>query len=231
MKANRFDIWFTKTGQVYKDVPFDVAAEWVQESRIHSRDKLKPAGSADWHPLSDFPLLSVYQGDETEPEKVDDIDSDTTMPMRRVMEEDDSDVDMIPLIDISLVLLIFFMMTTTVAAISKIQVPEMANATKIDSAPDVLRIDMDYVDGKIVYGVGAANLAHEEGEGNLAAPEEMFGVLENKLNQRTSTAKVRIAAHGDIPYEFVDTIMTELERRRERGGRIGVVTVQVNDKP
>ena len=46
--------------------------------------------------------------------------------------EEDDDPDMIPLIDISLVLLIFFMMTSTVAVVSsQINVPEVQNGSTL----------------------------------------------------------------------------------------------------
>src|SRR5205823_6635879 len=55
---------------------------------------------------------------------------DLGIVVRHGHSDDDEDVDMVPLIDISLVLLIFFMMTTTVAiAGSNINVPETQFAT------------------------------------------------------------------------------------------------------
>ena len=76
---------------------------------------------------------------------------------KRTGDEDD-DVDMIPLIDISLVLLIFFMMTMTVAAISRIQVPDMANAFTIETNPGIIRIDIDLQgrQARLPLGLGTA---------------------------------------------------------------------------
>ena len=74
---------------------------------------------------------------------------------------------MIPLIDISLVLLIFFMMTMTVASISHINVPSMENAVKIDTSRDTVRIDVDLSNGKTVYAIGKGTAAAKDEDANL----------------------------------------------------------------
>jgi biopolymer transport protein ExbD len=137
---------------------------------------------------------------------------------------------MIPLIDISLVLLIFFMMTTTVAAISRIKVAEMENADKLDSNPELIRIDIDWVDKKAIYGIGLGNNAPAEGDGDLNDPAELLKKLDSLLASRTQSAKIRIAGHGDVPYERIDKILAELQKRIDAGVRISNIAFEVNDR-
>ena len=60
-------------------------------------------------------------------EALEDVEMD--VEFRSSDDEDDDEVDMIPLIDISLVLLIYFMMTATVSAEAhKVTLPESRNS-------------------------------------------------------------------------------------------------------
>jgi biopolymer transport protein ExbD len=142
---------------------------------------------------------------------------------------EEEDVDMIPLIDISLVLLIFFMMTTTVAAISRISVPDMTNAFTIESNPDVLRIDMDWKDQSVAYGLGVGTAAPAPEDDNLTSDVALSVRLDERLRGVTVPPKVRIAAHGDTPYYLVEEVMKGLERRREKG-QISEYSVEVNER-
>ena len=136
---------------------------------------------------------------------------------------------MIPLIDISLVLLIFFMMTMTVASISRISVPDMQNPVTIETDPGVLRIDIDLKDGKAIYslGLGVQNPTPEDE--NLASDVELILRVDARLAKATVPPKVRIAAHGDITHETVEEVMNGLQRRLEKG-QIREIAVEVNER-
>ena len=108
-----FDLWFVQANTVTKEVPFHVVTDWVQQARAVAEDKVRPSGTADWYPLGSVvafqpyfpsPELTPYE----EPEEIAPVEMEPEWP--RSAADDDDDVDMIPLIDISLVLLIFFMM-------------------------------------------------------------------------------------------------------------------------
>ena len=148
---------------------------------------------------------------------------------RRRADDEDDDVDMIPLIDISLVLLIFFMMTTTVAAISRIAVPTMENATTIETNPRILRIDIDMIDGRPIYGLGKGTAAPTGLDADLSDDTAVVYRLDAALETIADPPEVRIAAHGDIPYEYVEKVMKQLDVRRERG-QISQYNIEVNEK-
>ncbi len=114
------DVWLQEINMVYREVPFAVVTDWLQQGRLLPEDKVRLAGAKTWHLLLNVPAFAPYLpraealAVEDKSEALEAVDLGMT-PTRR-LEEEDEDVDMIPLIDISLVLLIFFMMTATVSS-------------------------------------------------------------------------------------------------------------------
>src|SRR6516162_9486 len=123
------DVWIIESNTVYREVPFTVVADWVQQGRLLPDDMLRPSGTAEWFRVGDNPSFAAYlprsepyaandQAEALEPVQVE-------FAWKRRPEDEDDDVDMIPLIDVSLVLLVFFIMTAgAVVAASNIKLPE-----------------------------------------------------------------------------------------------------------
>src|SRR5947209_10658179 len=118
-KQRLLDVWILEMNTVYRQVPFVVVTDWLQQGRLLRDDCVRLTGSKKWHPISAVPALGPYLP-RAEPQRAED-QAEALEPVelgldwRRPGEEEDEDIDMIPLIDISLVLLIFFMMTASVA--------------------------------------------------------------------------------------------------------------------
>lgn len=233
-QTRKYDVWFVDGNTVYKEVPFEVVTDWVQQARLGADDMVKPTGSPNWFKIVNQPLFEPYLP-RAEPQRVGDV-AESYEPIeldftwKRHGEDEDDDVDMIPLIDISLVLLIFFMMTTTVASISRILVPTMANATKIETDKNVLRIDIDKTSGGVVYGAAKANDAPKEGFGDLKEELVLFARFADLLANEPAPPNVRIAAHGDLPYETVERVMKHLDELQSKG-QILSYHIEVNERP
>src|SRR5262245_8616033 len=109
-KPTEYDVWFTAANTVYRGVPFSVLAGWAGQGRVGPADKVRESGNEHWSPVAENPLIADYLGGAV-PEPLaaqtgaafEPVEVDVGWP-RHFTEEDD-DVDMIPLIDISLVLL------------------------------------------------------------------------------------------------------------------------------
>jgi biopolymer transport protein ExbD len=228
-----FDLWFVQANNVIKEVPFHVVTDWLQQGRATGDDRVKPSGTADWYPLGSVVAFQPYMLQlvplraEDPAEAMEPVEMD--FDWKRSNEDEDDDVDMIPLIDISLVLLIFFMMTMTVAAISRIQVPEMLNVVTIESNPGTIRIDIDWKDGRPIYSLGLGTLAPAPEDDNLPTDVELTARLDSRLSVVIDPPKVRIAAHGDVPYGFVEDVMKTLENRRVKN-QIRDYAVEVNER-
>jgi biopolymer transport protein ExbD len=238
VKPSVYDVWFLQANEVLQQVPYDVVTEWVQQAKLKPTDKIRTHGKTTWKLVSDDSLVGEFVSVPTpkvrSKQDAGDKESggvalDFRWKNKHAVEDDD--VDMIPLIDISLVLLIFFMMTATVASVSKIDVPKMKNAGKLDASPDIIRIDIDYVNKRPLYGIGIGSASPAEGDGELADGVAMLQRLDAMIGSRTTSVKVRLSAHGDVPYEIVEAVLNALEKRISGGIPISNVSVQVSDKP
>ncbi len=228
-----YDVWFVAADTVYKGVPFGVVTDWAEQGRVAADDKVRPAGTEQpWvrvgnHPqLADFlyrpgPVPAADVAEQMQPVEMD-------VPGRR-FEEDDDDVDMIPLIDISLVLLIFFMMTTAVAALSPVNVPDMHYAAELGKSADAVTILIDKrADGQVVFAVRVGDhLAPEDN--NLATPEEMLRRLDVRLSEAQRPPEVRIACHRDLPRSWVRDVARELDKRKQKD-QISSYSAEVNEQ-
>ena len=197
------DVWIVEINKVYRDVPFAVVTDWLQQGRLLPEDKVRLAGGKTWHAVSNVPAFAPFLP-QPEPLAVDDkaealepVDLGF-VPTRR-LEDEDEDVDMIPLIDISLVLLIFFMMTASISSgfFSTINVPGAKHQLASPGAADSFWVGIDSKsrgdetetgpDGKPLpwYSLGKEN-------------EELEQPTTNQSAVLTALAKGKPAADGEV---------------------------------
>ncbi len=226
-----FDVWFLQANNVVKEVPFHVVSDWVQQGRAVADDRVKPSGTADWYSLGQ---VNAFQPYFPKPEPILDAAAamgpvEMEFDWKKSGDDEDEDVDMIPLIDISLVLLIFFMMTTTVASLSRIEVPDAGNGVTIETNPGVIRIDIDIRDNQRIYAIGLGTLAPAAEDDNLTSDVAVFERLDARLRQVTDPPKVRIAAHGGVEFKYVEDLVVGLQRRRDKN-QIRDYAYEVNER-
>jgi biopolymer transport protein ExbD len=204
------DVWIIQTNVVYRAVPYTVVTDWLQQGRLLGEDQLRYSGTEKWVKISTVPSLAAFLPRE-EPGRVND-QAEALEPVAVDFQwsptkgEADEDVDMIPLIDVSLVLLIFFMMTTVTAIASSIDVPR-AFYKAISVEPEMLWVGIDS-DEHYSLGQGDAG----KGEPYATRPE-LVNAIETKLKS-TPPVKIRIRAHKDLPYDTVREVIAELGRFR-----------------
>src|SRR5262245_56566658 len=220
--AREFDVWVHSSNTIYKKVPFGVVTDWAQQGRLAGTDKLRPAGSdRDWLEIKDDPIISDFLFAKTKAAKVEQAQAtglDThaaDLAWEKLHEDDDDDVDMIPLIDISLVLLIFFMMSTAVSALSPVDVPQMKRASNLDADFNACTITIDKrPNGDASYSLRLGERMPLPGDGDLDTLKELLTRLDERVREATTPPDVRIACHRDLPSERVHDIIRELETRK-----------------
>jgi biopolymer transport protein ExbD len=209
-KRRFLDIWIIESNTVYKEVPYAVVTDWVQQGRLLENDMWKPSGTREWFRLGGAADLKPYfpraetnrpqdQAEALEPVHID-------FAYKRPREEEDEDVDMIPLIDVSLVLLVFFMLTATgVSLAAFVKPPETENAT-ITENKEGLRLDIavDKEDGKTpLYSVAVGNKRAEDDERDLHTLSAALDRLKIRVSKEQGPVEVVINADRELPSRVV----------------------------
>ncbi|MDQ2141318.1 protein TolR [Alcaligenaceae bacterium A4P071] len=110
-----------------------------------------------------------------------------------------SDINVVPYIDVMLVLLIIFMVTAPLVTPGMIELPSVGQAAEVPSTPLEVQINAD------------GNLALRMREGGAMPQDIARGDLISAVKARiTATTPVVIAADGKVPYESVVKVMDEL---------------------
>lgn len=246
-KVEVFDVFLVTADVVYKGVPFSVVCGWAEQGRASGGDKLRPAGStAPWMRFADHPLISDYLPRKPKDQSIPTQVANAT-PMARAAipvepahaiemdrwkktpDDDDDDVDMIPLIDVSLVLLIFFMLTTAVSSVSPVRVPGMKNASQLSKDPDALTIFIDKrPNGDVFYGIGIGSIPPTKENSNLQSAGDLSNQLDTVLQNVSRPPEVRIACHVELKRAYVKQVAQDLEKRRIRG-TVAFYAAEVNE--
>jgi biopolymer transport protein ExbD len=214
MAQRLLDVWLLDGNTVYREVPFTVVADWLQQGRLLPEDRVRLANGKKWLPLIDVSAFQPYLPG-TEPLAAEDaaealapVEMELGWPKRR--DEEDDDVDMIPLIDISLVLLIFFMMTASVASgiISPIQTPP-AEHQLADIAKDMYWVGVEKgLDDELRFSFG-------DDTGTLLPPkteiQDLERAVKTQLDNREGPVRMRIRADLNLPIEVVQGLTLELQ--------------------
>jgi biopolymer transport protein ExbD len=205
-----FDVWIIERNTVYQKVPFTVVADWTQEGRLLENDKVRPAGTTVWQRLGDHPLLTAYvpRADSTRAEDTAEaLESIELEFPGKPGEAEDDDVDMIPLIDISMVLLVFFMMTAqNLMSASPVENPPAGSAKAIEAKGLITVTMMSRGGGKIEYYVG-----DDFSPANAMTEEACVKKVET--DQKASRhSKVIVQADKTLPYDKVQALTLKLEK-------------------
>src|SRR4051812_40141468 len=228
-----YDVWLTAANRVYRAVPYDVLTDWLQQGRVVADDQLRTEGAGDWQRVGDVPALATFlpHADPDRPDDAAEAFEPVTLPVvPRRREDDDDDVDMIPLIDISLVLLIFFMMTATVAVSgASIDTPNVYNGTGLTTDQAMIWVGVDRAEnGAAVFSIGQGDKPAAAGDEKLTLAQ-VLAKLDAKLKESVIGRPVRLAGNKRLPFGEVQKLTVELERRKRPGG-ITEIKAEVNEK-
>lgn len=231
--TNRFfDVWVIETNAAYRNVPYTVVTDWVQQGRLLIEDKVRPAGSKDWSRVADLAAISAYVP-RAEPYRAEDT-AEALEPVqvevawKRRAEDEDDDVDMIPLIDVSLVLLVFFIMTTAgfAGAVSLIKTPPAEHKLlAIDKNMIWVGIDDPARNNNYVYYLGQG----DQGEPKTFRDKRQLLVEVDDMLKGHHGVDVRIKANLHLPFEVVRDMTNELEQFKA-DKRVNSILAEVSEK-
>lgn len=209
------DLWIVETNTVYKEVPFTVVTDWLQQGRLLEDDRAKPSGTGEWQRLGDLADFRPYllrpeaHRPEDQAEAMEPLGAE--FRYRKPHQEEDDDVDMIPLIDVSLVLLVFFMMTASSGVMSS---PVPTPATEYGEMvvyPEGLRIDIDLDrDGNPIFAVGVGDRPAEPDERDLHTVAAAIDRLKARVLKMSGTTELVINAHKDLKAKVARDLLLAL---------------------
>ncbi|HEY2783907.1 MAG TPA: biopolymer transporter ExbD [Fimbriiglobus sp.] len=232
-KPTEYDVWFTTASTVYRGVPFSVVAGWAGQGRLAAQDKIREVGNEAWSLAADVSVIADYLGGAAELDGAGDaaayepVEIDVGWP--RHFSEEDDDVDMIPLIDISLVLLIFFIMTTAVSAFSPVVVPDLKWAGELSADKDTISLNVDKQGDQPNYSISVGGSARQQDAKNPNDMKAVLVLLDAALAKSAVPPEVRIACHKDLPRWVVADLMQELKLRKDKN-QIAIFTAEVSEK-
>ena len=208
-KRRFLDVWIVDSNTVYREVPFTVVADWVQQGRLLEDDKLCPSGTQQWARVGDTPEFKPYlprpepfrsndQAEALEPVNLD-------FAWKKPRSDEDDDPDMIPLIDISLVLLIFFMMTASGVGIAgMIATPATEYGTTTEKT-DTVMIGINLENDEPVYSLAVGNKAPAPEDRDLRTQQDL-------LDRTPGRVEVNINAHKDVKSGVVRDLTAALSK-------------------
>ena len=123
-----------------------------------------------------------------------------------------NDINVVPYIDVMLVLLVIFMVTAPMITPGQIELPSVGTASDVPVQPIEVQIDAQ----------GAIALRVREG-GASFRPIDKGNLLAEVRAVATADTPVVISADGKVPYESVMQVMDQL-----RNGGIGKLGLLVN---
>jgi biopolymer transport protein ExbD len=145
--------------------------------------------------------------------------------------EEDDEVDMIPLIDISMVLLVFFIIVSATGALSPVDVPDMRYAGEFSADAEAVTINIEKAsETDVFYSVRVGQLAPKPEHSRLPTPEAAMAALDSVLSGLTRPPVVRVACEKDLPSERVLELARELKKRMDRH-LINSFEATVNEAP
>ena len=124
---------------------------------------------------------------------------------RRVIRRADDELDMTPMVDVTFLLLIFFMITAAFALQKSLEVPPMQDETGETTAADDFESDTITVrvDGDNIFWIGSPGWDEEQ---RAASAQEMLVRLRSATATRGTApgpTKMLVQANGDAVHEKV----------------------------
>jgi biopolymer transport protein ExbD len=231
-----FDVWLSQGKTVYRDVPYEVVTDWLQQGRLLGDDRIRPAKTEEWFLIDKVPAFSGFVP-RADPLRTDEK-AEALEPLESPFawgpghEEEEADPDMIPLIDVSLVLLIFFMMTSTVASvISAIAVPTVASSVvELDSQVQIIWVGINYISDTepASYSINWLTESGDKGSENNLSRNDCIKRIDDVLS-RQKVPEIRVAAHKSLNFGLIKDMGADLEKYKA-DGKVRIIRTELGEK-
>lgn len=203
--AKYYDVWIIQANQVIREIPAATIMQWIGERRLVVRDKIRPAGTADWFEVGQHPTLvnTLPQKENPEPEVLE-----SPSHFFQKHQGVDDDIDMIPLIDVSLVLLVYFLMSTSsIGSGTSTKLP-IAEYASVQGIKDQAWIE---VENNKAYTVGFAERKKDQTT-KFESQDKLIAYLQDEIKKGQGFKEVTVYAPGDISAGTIRNLITSIEK-------------------
>ena len=203
--AKYYDVWIVKSNQVIREIPAATILQWIAEKRLIGRDKIRPSGTADWFEVGQHPSLA-----STLPQK-DNHETDVfEAPFHSFKKYQgvDDDVDMIPLIDVSLVLLVYFLMSSSSMGSGTSTKLPIAEYASVQGVKDQAWIE---IENEKSYTVGFAERKKNQAT-KFDTQDKLIAHLQGEIKKGQWFKEITVYAPGDISAGTIRTLVTSIEK-------------------
>ncbi len=179
--------------KIYKGLPLATIKAWILEARIEPDDYVTNTEIKKWAPASSIDELVAYFSPDTLGSGVMS-GRDTKLPWEsRSSSEDEMTIDMTPMIDVTFILLIFFMVTATfsIHEVKNIQIPKAKHTTK--GKQEKISVSVDAA-GQIYVGKSKIEL------------KDLGSYLKQEVS-KTLQQDIVLTADHTLDYGFIITVL------------------------
>ena len=232
MAANAMDLKILAFNQEYPAVPGDTLVQWALEGRITLRDQVRAPGGT-WQEVAQVlwlapncaqPAVATGMSDSGALESInlDDLAPDQP-PAKFRSKAEDSEMDMTPMIDVTFQLLIFFMLTNSLASAAAVLVPEALHGKGVTpEGKQVLLIDDQ---GQFYLGEALNDTTRRESMDALIQ-EVTTNAAEFSSQNENAPLDVIITAHKSAKHGMVRDLVDRLGKVEH----VGQVLLGVEEK-
>lgn len=183
------------SGKVYKDLTLETLKTWILEARVEADDYVTNSQLKKWVKASSLNIFESYFAPSSTGSDV--VSSRDLSFGWSTDEDDDNNVDLTPMIDVTFLLLIFFMVTATFAVheIANIKVPKAKNTQKDQQKALTVSIN-----NKRQIFIGKQQVLLEE----------LNPILKRQAKQNIQQ-DVLLAADQSIDWGFIISVLDEIK--------------------
>jgi biopolymer transport protein ExbD len=129
--------------------------------------------------------------------------NDGEAPLRSRADNGEDELDLTPMVDVTFLLLIFFMITAAFALQKSIEVPPVGEEAAVAKPVEELEKDaiVIRIDGDNVFWIGAP--LWEVEQRSLSKQDLLVKLREARSDRNEGPAKLLVQANGDSRHEFV----------------------------
>jgi len=137
------------------------------------------------------------------PAKIQDLPDPDETPLHHRKRREEDELDLTPMVDVTFLLLIFFMITAAFALQKAIEVPPMQDDEAAATTVEDLERDsiVVRVDGDNIFWIGAPKWPDEQRA--PSTQEMLIRLREARGDDRSGPNKLLVQANGDARHEFV----------------------------